>query len=82
MSRELKISPVAGQTEMVMARLDEDLSLAAGRYALVLNRTGYDFTINGAVQSPAFCLEEFETSNGSVFNQCRTPQTPVDKSVR
>ena len=72
-SRELKISPIAGQREMVMARLDDDVSLAAGRYVLVLNRTGYDFTITGSVQSPAFCLEGFETANGSVFTQCRTP---------
>jgi hypothetical protein len=72
-SRELKISPIAGQREMVMARVDDDVSLAAGRYALVLNKIGYDFTITGPVQSPEFCLEGFETTNGSVFTQCRTP---------
>jgi hypothetical protein len=82
MSRELKISPIAGQSEMIIAHLDENVSLAAGRYALVLNRTGYDFTITGAVQSPAFCLEEFETANGSVFNQCRSPQMPTGNAVR
>jgi hypothetical protein len=72
-SRELKISPIAGQREMVIARLDDDVSLASGRYALVLNRNGYDFTINGPVQSPVFCLEEFETVNGSTFTECRSP---------
>lgn len=81
-SRELKISPIVGQSEMIVAHLDENVSLAAGRYALVVNRTGYDFTISGAVQSPAFCLEEFETSNGSVFNQCRAAQTPLDRAIR
>ena len=72
-SRELKISPIADQREMVIARLGDDVSLAPGRYALVLDRTGYDFTIAGPSQSAAFCLEEFETVDGSTFTQCRTP---------
>jgi hypothetical protein len=72
-SRELKISPIPGQREMVIARLDGDVSLAAGRYALVLNRTGYDFAITGTVPSPEGCLEKFETASGSVFSQCRAP---------
>ncbi|MGA9082967.1 MAG: hypothetical protein WB390_10975 [Pseudolabrys sp.] len=72
-SRELKISPIPGQREMVIARLDGDVPLATGRYALVLNRTGYDFAVKGTVQSPEFCLEKFETASGSLFNQCRTP---------
>lgn len=72
-SRELKISPIQGHREMVIARIEEDVSLSPGRYALVLDRTGYDFAVSGASQSPVFCLEKFETTNGSVFNQCRTP---------
>jgi len=72
-TRELKISPIAGQREMVIARLDDDVSLAAGRYVLVLNRVGFDFSVSGPAQSPVFCLEGFEAANGSVFNQCRTP---------
>ena len=71
-SRELKISPIAGQREMVIARLDDDTSLPAGRYALVVSRIGYDFTIGGPVQAPEFCLEGFEAANGSVFTQCRS----------
>ena len=72
-SRELRVSPVPGQREMIIARPDDNNSLAAGRYAIVLNRVGYDFTIDGQVQSAEFCLEGFEMSNGSLFNQCRTP---------
>ena len=71
-SRELKVSPIPGQQEMVMARVDDEVSLKSGRYALVLNGVGYDFTIAGAVQSPEFCLEKFETTDGSILNQCRT----------
>ena len=72
-SRELKISPIPGQREMLLAHLDDDSTLTAGRYALVLNRTGYDFFISNGDSSPAFCLEQFEATNGTVFNQCRAP---------
>jgi hypothetical protein len=72
-SHELKISPIAGQREMVMARLDDEVSLPAGRFALVVNRLGYDFTIDGPDQAPESCLEGFEAANGTVFTQCRTP---------
>jgi hypothetical protein len=73
-SRELKISPIAGQREMLIARLDDGVSLPAGRFALVVNRLGYDFTIEGPMQAPEFCLEGFETANGAVFTQCRAPK--------
>jgi hypothetical protein len=72
-SRELKVSPVPGQPEMVIARTADNTPLPAGRYALVLNRLGYDFTISGPEKSLDFCLEGFETSNGTVFNSCRAP---------
>ena len=72
-SRDLRLSPIKGQREMLIARLDDGVSLTPGRYALVLNQAGYDFTVAGATQSPEFCLEEFETTNGSMLNKCRTP---------
>ncbi|HTQ83407.1 MAG TPA: hypothetical protein VMI47_09080 [Pseudolabrys sp.] len=71
-SHVLKVSPVPGQREMVMARV-EDESLPAGRYALVLNQTGYDFTVDGPTKSRDFCLEEFEAASGSMLNECRDP---------
>ena len=72
-SRELKVSPVPGQPEMVIARAADNAPLDAGRYALVLNRVGYDFTIAGPEKSLEFCLEGFETANGSIYNPCRAP---------
>lgn len=68
---EYKISPIPGQSEMVIAQTDDNQSLAAGRYALVLNGLAYDFTIEGPIQSPAHCLDEFEALNGTVFSECR-----------
>ena len=72
-SHELKVSPVPGQPEMILARAPNDAPLPAGRYALVLNRAGYDFTIAGKEEAPEFCLEGFEASNGSIFTQCKAP---------
>jgi hypothetical protein len=72
-SHELKVSPVPGQPEMIIARAADDAPLPAGRYALVLNRVGYDFTIKGDSTAPEFCVEGFEASNGSIFSQCRSP---------
>jgi hypothetical protein len=71
-SHELKIFPIPGQREMVVARLDDEVSLPAGRFALVMNRLGYDFTIDGPEQAPESCLEGFEAATGNVFTQCRT----------
>jgi len=70
-SLEYKVSPIAGQPEMIIAQTDDNQSLAAGRYALALNGIGYDFTIEGPVQSPAHCLEGFQASNGTVYSECR-----------
>ena len=72
-SREINVAPIPGQPEMVIARVDDNAPLAAGRYTLVLNRMGYDFKINGPQQSLEFCLEGFETKDGSVYSQCRAP---------
>lgn len=72
-SHELKVSPVRGQPEMIIAKATNDAPLPAGRYSLVLNRVGYDFTIAGTEEAPEFCLEGFETSSGSIFTQCKTP---------
>lgn len=71
-SYELKVSPVPGQHEMIIAGADNNVSLPAGRYVLVLNRVGYDFTVKGPVTSPAQCIEWFQTVNGSIFSECRS----------
>jgi|GEM_PF-2855002 len=72
-SYQLKVAPVPGQREMVIARPDETFALPAGRYVLVLNRTGFDFTVKGAITTSAQCLEWFQTANGSIYSECRNP---------
>ncbi len=70
---ELKVSPVPGHNEMVIAQGPDDFTLSPGRYALVLNGIGYDFTVPGAKLSSTHCLERFETTTGDNYTECRTP---------
>lgn len=72
-SHEFSVSPVPGQREMIIARPEGGQSLPSGRYALVFNRRGYDVKIGGPMRAPEFCLEEFDSANGVIFNQCRSP---------
>jgi hypothetical protein len=72
-SLELKVSPIPGQREMIIAHEDDKLALTPGRYVLVVSGLGYDFTLAGSSPSPAHCLEQFETGNGPVFTECKAP---------
>ena len=72
-SLDLKVSPIPGQREMIIARGDDKLALTPGRYVLVVSGFGYDFTVAGSSPSPAHCLEQFETGNGPVFTECKAP---------
>jgi hypothetical protein len=67
---ELRVSPVDGQREMIIIQPDPDFVFPAGRYALVLNGVGYDFTVPGPVTSPEQCLELAEMLNGTVLSEC------------
>ncbi len=70
-SRKYKVSPIAGHPEMVIAHADDNQALAAGRYVIVLSGFGYEFTVDGQLQSPAHCLDAFESLNGTVFSDCK-----------
>ena len=70
---EFKVSPVAGHPEMIVVRPAPDFVFPAGRYALVLGGTGFDFTVPGPVTDPAQCLEQADTLNGKVLSECANP---------
>ena len=71
-SYEFNVSPMSENHEMVVIRPEaDDLVLPAGRYALVLNGLGYDFTVNGPITDAAQCLESFEAASGPIFTECR-----------
>lgn len=72
MSYGMSVSPVPGNPEMIVIRpAQPEFSLPAGRYALVLNRDGYDFTVAGPISDLAQCLEQTQAVDQSVYSECR-----------
>ena len=67
-SYELKVSPVDGSSEMFVVQ--PDVVLPAGRYALVLNGYGYDFTVAGPITALEQCLEQTQVANGLLVTEC------------
>jgi hypothetical protein len=67
---QFKVSPLDGQREMIVIQPDPEFVFPAGRYALVLNGYGYDFTVAGPVTSAEQCLEQAEMVNGTVLSEC------------
>jgi hypothetical protein len=67
-SYELKVSPVDGSREMFVVQ--PDAVLPAGRYALVLNGYGYDFTVAGPITALEQCLEQTQVTNGILVTEC------------
>lgn len=68
----MSVAPVPGNPEMIVMRPSQpQFSLPAGRYALVVNHDGYDFTVAGRISDLAQCLEETEAVGQSVYSECR-----------
>jgi hypothetical protein len=67
---EFKISPLEGHREMIVIQPDSEFVFPAGRYALVLNGYGYEFTVPGSVTAPEQCLEQAEMLSGTVLSEC------------
>jgi hypothetical protein len=67
---EFKVSPLEGRNEMAVIEPDPGFVFQPGRYALVLNGFGYDFTVPGQVTAPEQCLEQFEVANGAMLSEC------------
>ena len=67
---KFRSAPVPGNPEMMLIK-PEGTALPPGRYALVLKRQGYDFTVAGKITDPNQCLERTEAANGSFYSPCR-----------
>lgn len=65
-----KVSPLEGRNEMIVIQPDPGFVFQPGRYALVLNGFGYDFTVAGQITAPEQCLEQVEVVNGAVVTEC------------
>ena len=69
-SYKFKVSPLEGRNEMIVVQPNPGFVFPPGRYALVLNGIGYDFTVAGNVTAPEQCLEQVEIVSGSVVSEC------------
>ncbi len=74
LSHEFRVRPIAGNPEMLLIQAENaDFALPAGRYVLVLNGQGYDFTVAGKATDPSQCLERTDAANGEFYSDCQKP---------
>jgi hypothetical protein len=72
---EMKVAPISGRPEMIIIRpANPDFIFPAGRYALVLKRSAYDFSVDGPITDVAQCLERTDALDVAVYSECRKPQ--------
>ena len=67
---DLKVMPLEGRPEMILLQPEPGFVFPPGRYALVLNGLGFDFSVAGTIVSPEQCLEQAEVVNGTILNDC------------
>jgi hypothetical protein len=73
LAHEMKVGPVEGRPAMIVMRpADAELSLPAGRYALVLKGSAYDFTVDGPVTDLAQCIERSDEVDAPVYAPCHS----------
>lgn len=70
---EMQVAPVNGNPEMIIIRsANPNFTFPAGRYALVLQGSAYDFTVAGPIKNATQCLERTDALNMPVYTECRT----------
>jgi hypothetical protein len=68
---EMQVAPVNGNPEMILIRpQNSSFTVPAGRYALVLQGSAYDFTVAGTITNTAQCLERTDALNMPVYTEC------------
>ena len=73
-SYDMSVTPVADNPAMVVIRPQKaEFVLPAGRYALVVKREAYDFTVDGPIRDPAHCLERTDALGAAVYSECPHP---------
>lgn len=83
-SLPFRAAPMKEDQEMYeVAPKDADEVLSAGRYALVLKGSAYDFTVEGRVTDKRHCLERLLAANGVFYSECPKldPAVPVTTPV-
>jgi hypothetical protein len=73
-SYQMKIAPVRGNPAMILIHpADVDFSFPAGRYALALKSTAYDFSVDGPITDSAQCVERNDEATAPIYTECRKP---------
>jgi hypothetical protein len=73
-SYDMSVTPVADNPSMVVIRPQHaEFIFPAGRYALVVKKEAYDFTVDGPIRDPAHCLERTDALGSAVYSECPRP---------
>jgi hypothetical protein len=71
-SYQMRVAPMGDNPEMIVIEPENsDFVFPAGRYAMVLQGTAYDFTVAGAITDMAQCLERTEALDVPIYSECR-----------
>jgi hypothetical protein len=69
---QMRVAPMGDNPEMIVIEPESpDFSFPAGRYAMVLQGTAYDFTVAGPITDTAQCLERTDAVDVPVYSECR-----------
>ena len=71
-SYQMRVAPMGDNPEMIVIEPDNsDFVFPAGRYAMVLQGTAYDFSVAGPITDMAQCLERTEALDVPIYSECR-----------
>jgi hypothetical protein len=68
---QMRVAPMGDNPEMIVIEPENsNFSFPAGRYAMVLQGTAYDFSVAGPVTDMAQCLERTDAVDVPVYSEC------------
>ena len=69
---QMRVAPMGDNPEMIVIEPENpDFSFPAGRYAMVLQGSAYDFSVAGPITDMAQCLERTDAVDVPVYSECR-----------
>ena len=69
---QMRVAPMGDNPEMIVIEPENpDFKFPAGRYAMVLQGTAYDFSVSGQITDMAQCLERTDAVDVPVYSECR-----------
>jgi hypothetical protein len=71
-SYQMRVAPMGDNPEMIVIEPENSTFVfPAGRYAMVLQGTAYDFSVAGPITDMAQCLERTEALDVPIYSECR-----------